>query len=349
MTKWFKSALLMISATVLILSGCGAKSDSSLKEVMTNSYAKTADMKSYAFEASIGLEDLQLSPTVLADPAAAGIVDMLKSAKLDIAGVATQEPLKAEMKMTVEIPGDLALKFEIPMIMSEDKLYVKIPSLPMLPLPAELAGKYLLIDTKALAEQSGQDISKMMDTATAEKLGNAVMKEVLSKYDEKTYFTKLAAADANLPEDVKAKQVVKFAVTKDNFDSAATTLVKDVLPAVLDIVSQEEYRSYLEIEQADIDELKAELSADNGEFKTGLEELKKSLTVNEISVTTAIDKDQFPVFSRYLFDLDMNDNGEQMKLKLNITNKMFNINGEQKFSDIPTDTVPFEQLMGGLE
>ncbi|MGZ9586676.1 DUF6612 family protein [Paenibacillus marinisediminis] len=347
--KWMKGALAMMLASVLVVTGCGAKQSS--KEAVESAFNKSLEMKSYAFTSSVAVDDLQLSGESFAGEDIGAMLTMFKNAKLDISGAIQQEPMQADMKLGVEIPGDMALKFELPMMMAQDKLYVKVPNIPMLPMPAEMVDKFIELDMKQLAEESGQDISFMTNMETTRKFSSEFFSSVVSKFDEKTYFKDIAVKDAGLPEDVKAKQVVKFAVTKDNFDQAATTFVKDALPALLDLMSKEEYRSYFQLEQADIDTLKSELTQADSDIKQGLDELKQTLTVNELSMTTGIDKDGYPVYQKLVIDIDANDAGDNIKLKLNFTNKMSNINGEQKFSSVPTDVITMDQLgemMGGF-
>lgn len=345
-TRWMKSAIAMLLVMMLVVTGCGAKEGP--KQAAVNAFTKSLEVNSYAFQASVNLEELELSGDEFADPTAAGILEMIKSAKLDVSGMVQQEPLQMEMKLGVEIPGDMAIKFELPIIMTDTKMYIKVPNIPMLGLPETVVGKHLEFDLEELAEQGGQSVSAMTDIQTAQKFSNEFFTEVVSKFDEKLYFSDVAAKDAGLPEGVDAKQVVKFTVTKDNFDQAATTLVKDALPALLDLMSKEEYRTYFEMEQAEIDELKKELTDSNSTLKEDLEELKKTLTVNELSILTAINKDGYPTYQKFIVDVNANDEGTDMKLKLNVSTIMSNINGTQEFSPIPTDTLTEEEFESAL-
>lgn len=345
-TRWMKSAVALLLVMILIVTGCGAKE--SPKQAAVDAFAKSMEVQSYAFQASVNLDELELSGDEFADPSATAILDMVKNAKLDVTGLMQQEPLQMEMKLGVEIPGDMAIKFELPMIMTETKMFMKVPNIPMLGLPETVVGKYLEFDLAELAEQSGQSLSSMADMEIAQKFGNEFFAEVVSKFDEKLYFSDVAVKDAGLPEGVDAKQVVKFSVTKDNFDQAATTIVKDALPALLDLMSKEEYRTFFEVEQADIDELKQQLTDSNGTLQADLEELKEILTVNELSMITAIDKDSYPVYQKFVIDLNVAEAGSEMKLKLNVATTMSNINGQQEFSPIPTDTLTEEELESAL-
>lgn len=344
--KWLKGSLAMLLAFVLVLTGCGAKE--SPKNALEGAYLKTAEMKSYAFKSSITVNDLQMSGAELSDPNVAMVINMLKNAELTIDGVAQLDPMQVEATLNVALKGDMAFSFSLPMVITPDKMYYKIPNIPMLGLPAEVVDKYLVLDMKELAEQTGEEIPTI-DVVKTQKFSNEFLKEVMSKFDEKLYFTDIAVKDAGLPEGVEAKQVVKVAITKDNFDQAVTTIVKDALPALIDLMSKDEYKELFQLDQADLDQMKSELTTTDSELKEGLEEMKKSLTVNELSLTTAINKDGFPVHQNIVGNVDFKDETDQMKIVVHMNTTTSNINEKAEFKiGIPTDTITMEQLQESI-
>lgn len=340
--KWLTGSLAVLLAFVLVLTGCGAKETP--KNALEGAFIKSTEMKSYAFKSSITVNDLQMDGADLGDPSVAMVINMLKNAELTIDGVAQLDPMQVEATLNVALKGDMAFSFSLPMVITPDKMYYKIPNIPMLGIPADIVDKYLVLDMKELAEQAGEPIPTV-DVVKTQKFSNEFLKEVLGKFDEKTYFSEIAVKDANLPEGVEAKQVVKVAITKDNFDQAVTTIVKDALPALIDLMSKDEYKELFQIDQADLDQLKSEMTATDSELKEGLEEIKKSLTVNELSMTTAINKDGFPVYQTIIGNVDFKDETDQMKLVVHVNTTTSNINEKAEFKiGIPTDTITMEQL-----
>lgn len=194
--------------------------------------------------------------------------------------------------------------------------------------------------------------------AKMQKLSNEVVSTLLAEYDEEKYFTDIKPKDAALPEDVKAKQVVQFQVTNDNVKEALTILVNNALPKIIDIVGKEEYKTMLQIDEADLAKAKEELqsSETRAEVDKGLADLNKYLTINQFKLDTAIDKDSFPVYQNLLMDIIVKDpeQGTNVSLSLTGSNQYSKVNEKQTFTiGIPQgdDVVTMEELQqqfGGM-
>ena len=59
--------------------------------------------------------------------------------------------------MASSLKGDMGMTFNIPMVMTAEKLYVKVPNIPFFPIPENVVGKFLELDLKELAEQEGTE------------------------------------------------------------------------------------------------------------------------------------------------------------------------------------------------
>lgn len=345
MKRGLKGALALIFALALIITGCGAKS--SPKELIEGSLGKSFDMKSYAFNTSIKLEDLQVDNGAAMDPNAQMVLNMMKNAELSVNGVVQQEPMKMEANLEISLKGDMEMKFSLPLTMDENKMWVKIPNIPMLAgqIPDELIGKTIEIDLKKMAEQSGQELPSAKDMKAMQNLSNDMFKAFLGKFDEKTYFSTVEKKDAGLPESVDAKQIVKFNVTNENLEQFITTFAKEALPALADVMGKEEYSKLLQIEKSEIEKMKQEMKADDSELKKGIEEAKKSLKINELSVTTAINKDQYPAYQVIVANLDVaGDDGVKSKIAARVTTELSKINEKVEFKPVPSDVLTMEQL-----
>lgn len=213
------------------------------------------------------------------------------------------------------------------------------------------------LDLKELAEQEGTEWNPdAMDAAKTQKLSNEVMDAVLSEYDQAKFFKNLDTKDAQLPEGVDAKQVVQFSVNNDNVKEAVTVLVTKAMPKVLDILSKEEYREMLQMDQADIDKAKEDLKiteADQAEMAKDLDKLKDVLTINQFNIDFALDKNDFPVYQKMVADVLIKPEGTKDEVKLAFTgsNTYTKINEKAAFKiNIPTgdDVITmqeFEELM----
>ncbi|WP_339322890.1 DUF6612 family protein [Paenibacillus sp. FSL W8-0194] len=358
MNKKFAVLMLtLIMSLTLVLAGCST-SKQDPKDAMKSATGNAMKMTSYEMKSKVVIKDLQVSTKETADnEAASQVMSMLKNAELTIDGVYQNDPMQTEMTMGINLKGDMSMSFSIPMVMTKEKLYVKIPSIPMLPLPEDVVNKYLVLDMKELAEQGGTTFNPdSLDQKKAQQLSNEVLNTLFEEYDGKKYFKDINTKDANLPEGVEAKQVVQFSVTDENVKEAAEIFVNKALPKILDIIAKDEYREMVGVTKEEIEEAKKDLtSANKDEVSKGLNELKNYLKINQFNINTAIDKKDFPSYQNAAINVEMNDpeTKENMKLSMELTNQYSKINDKQTFKiGIPKegDIITMEQLqekMGG--
>ncbi|AIQ26856.1 MULTISPECIES: DUF6612 family protein [Paenibacillus] len=349
--KWGLSAAALLLTAAVILPGCAKKE--APKEALSAAANKVAAMTSYEMKTKLTVNDLTIDTgTSEADATTGQILSMLKNAELTVDGVYQAEPMQTELTMVLNLKGDMAMSFTVPMVMTAEKLYVKVPSIPFLPLPETIVGKFVEVDLKELAEQEGAEFNpSAMDTQKVQKLSNEVMNTLLGEYDEEKYFNEIKPKEAGLPEGVEAKQVVQFQVTNDNVKEALTILVNNALPKIIDILGKDEYKELLKIDAADLAKAKEELQSSEAraEFDKDLAELNTHLTINQFHLNTAINDDNFPVYQDMLMDIKVNDpeQGENVALSMTASNQYSKINEKQTFQiGIPQgeDVITLEEL-----
>lgn len=358
MTKRMGALLLTLLLTVsLALTACSSKQEP--KEALKTAAANASKLTSYEMSSNFTINELSYKPADESqqDPTMTQFMSMLKDAQFNVTGVYQSEPMQTEMTVSLELKGDMGMTFTIPMVMTAEKLYVKVPSIPFFPIPETVVGKFLELDLKELAEQEGTEWNPdAMDAAKTQKLSNEVMDAVLGEYDQDKFFKNVDVKDAQLPEGVDAKQVVQFSVNNDNVKEAVTVLVTKALPKVLDILSKEEYRDMLQLDQADIDQAKEDLNiteADQTEMSKDLDQLKETLTINKFNIDFALDKQDFPVYQKIAADLLIKpvDTKDEVKLAFTGSNTYTKINEKAAFKiNIPTGEnvitmQEFEELM----
>lgn len=357
--KWGLSAAALLLTAAVILPGCGSKQEAP-KEALKSAATKAATMSSYELQSKFAINDLTIETAN--DESAAmttQVLSMLKNADITVDGVYQAEPRQTELTLVLNLKGDMSMSFNVPMVMTAEKLYVKIPSIPFVPLPETIINKFVEVDLKALAEQEGAEFNPdALDSEKMRKFSTEVMDTVLAEYDEGKYFKEISLKDANLPEGVEAKQVVQFQVTNDNVKEALTILVNNALPKIFDILSKEEYKDMLQINAEDLAEAKKEITSSDAraEFDKGLADLDKYLTINQFHYNTAVNKDGFPVYQDILMDLKVNDpeDGTNVAFSVNGTGQFSKINDKPDFKiGIPQgdDVITMDQLeeqFGGL-
>ena len=336
----------LILTALVVLAGCSSAEPP--KEAIQQALGKSMEMKSYSFKGSLAINELDLPAEMLEgmDPS---MLDMVKNASLNVTGAYQEDPMKMEMKLELALKGDMAFNLHIPMVITQDKMWVKIPDIPMLPL-GEASGKFIEIDMKQLAEEQGVEVPDL-DIQKQRKMVEDMTGILFKHFEEKDYFAEVKKEDmTSLPTDVKPDQIVKFFVTQETFEPMVMTLIDKVAPEVIDlIIANQEYMDTMQLTKEDLEEAKKELAeGDRGELRAGLDEFKEAVKVNELSLTTAIEGD-LPVYQEAKVNLDVTNEGQTAKIGLTFTSQYSNINKDVKFEiEIPEDTMTIDELMGAF-
>lgn len=338
--------MLMIIVALALL-GCSTKEP---KEAVTQAFANSMLMKSYTFTGSMKLNELTVPTEALDnDPTSLAIMDTLRGAEISISGAYQEDPMRLEMTLDLALQGDFSMNLSVPMIMTEDTMYIKIPTIPMVPMEG-IAGKFIEVDLNELSELAEEETMTPMPELNVEsvrKMTQDFAGVLLKHYEEGVYFT--AASEEELkakPEGLSADQIVKFAVTEDNLDDFVTKLIQQVAPEILELIAtSEDYKAMFQLTDADIEAAQAELAQIEGdELQAGLDEMKEAMTVNEINTIAAI-KDDYIRYQEVNVNVDIMNEGQTMTLGFFTTSAYDNINQDVEFQlDIPTDAIPLEEL-----
>jgi hypothetical protein len=344
------SILLTVS---IVLSGC--TKEKSPKEALQSSMSKSSEMKSYNFKGSLKFEDINFPQEGVDANQAAAVINTLKSAELSWTGAYTVDPMLMEINLQLALKGDLAITFNVPIVMTSDKVWVKIPNIPMLPIPENVVGKFVELDLKKLAEQSGQTLPTM-DVAKSQKFFNDILEIVFKHVEEKDYMTAVKVKDAGLPEGVDVNQVVQFHMDQTQIEPFVNTIIDKIAPEVLDLLSKnEEYRNLLQLKQEDLDAAKKALGeVKAGEVSKGLADMKKELKSFDIKANIGFDKKEFPVYTDATIKAAIESATMTGSIGLKVVSQTTGINSDVKFEiGIPKgdDVITLEKLqeqLGGM-
>jgi len=343
--KWFQRlTAACLVAVLLVIVGCSA--NQSPKEAMLKAMTNVAEANSYGMKMTMTLDELEL-------PVGTGVeeelgdytafVDMLKDASITIDAVYQKDPMRTDVMLELATAGSVEFKIKVPMIITDQIAYIKMPEIPMFPLPDTITGKFIELDLAEMTE--GQQVNMEQQS----KLGNDMLAVLMKHFDEKEYFSELKAADAGLPEGVKADQVIRVEVNNENFESTLNIVINKVIPEVIELLlADEESLKLMQLEKQDVESFKTDFEANKEEMKT---ELLSLLKVNELSLTGAI-QDKNLVYQDMTFNVEVADEatGEAAKLGFGIDIIYSDINKTPKFeNEIPTDTITIDQLMQLLQ
>lgn len=343
-TLTFATAVLLILG--LVLAGCGnqAANQKTAQEVLTEAFKKSAEVTSSKYEGSMKL-NLQLPDSALEDPEAAMVLDMLNSAELTFRGTSQIDPMTAELFLTARITGDTEIAINLSMLVTDEKMWIKIPNTPFLPLPDELVDKYVELDFEELGAMAGEEFAFDPELqARYQQLGSEIAEIFLGAFEDDQYFAIVSKEDAGLPSDVDADQVVKFELTNENLRPFFEALV-DVLPDVLAKLAEiEEFDST----RAELEDLKAQLEADKDEIFADWDQVEETLSINELKVITAVNKEGFITYTDVKVNIDVTADGETGTFGFDINMKQSEINKNPAFEisePSADDVIPLEDLI----
>lgn len=352
--KFLKSGLLAaLSLFVLVTAGCSTSKPP--KEAMADAFIKLQAAESLKFTGNFTLDDIAIPQDKLGDKAAAAttnmVIQLLKGATIKFHGAMQKEPQRAELVMDIAFgSADMKVNLSMPLIITKDKVWLKVPQIPGISLPETIAGKFIEIDINKLKEEQ-KSATALLNTESAQKLGQDMIKAVLDNFDEKTYFSEPKAEDVKgLPEGYKGDTFVRFSVNQQNFDQTLTTVIDKVAPQIIDLLlKNEEYMKALQLKKEDLESAKKDLADKNeGETQAVVDDLRKNLKINELSITGGIE-DDYMTFEDLRVNLDLTDPENPMKLAAHFTMSYNSINDPVKFEyELPKDAVPVDQLQSML-
>lgn len=344
------SLVAILLAFAVVLSGC-TKDKAAPKDALQASLTSTSELDSYAFEGSLKFTDFDLNLAEMTEEDTM-TMNMFKNASISWKGAYQKDPMLVEVELNLELKGDLAINFSIPIIASEKKLWVKVPNIPMAPVPEEYVGKFLELDLDQLAAEAGQDVPTM-DTETSQQFVEDLIKIVFKHLDEKDFLSSVKAKDAGIPDGANVKEVVQIHFEKADIEPVLKTVIEKIAPEVLDLLEKnEKYRNLAGLTQDEITSAKDALKeADTGELHDGLAEMDKELTKLDFKVNYGMDKNNYPVYTDGTVSAAFDVDGNAGSFALKIVSQLSDVNKKVEFAygePDASEVIPFEEAFGDL-
>ncbi|MDN4494493.1 hypothetical protein [Ureibacillus aquaedulcis] len=320
---------------------------STITELLKDVYANEQELDSYKFDGNINL-GLILPETEEVEPELAMIFEMLKDIQIDISGAYKKDPMQLEANIDLTLKGDIETKFTMPMVMTQEKMWVKLPDSPLLPLPKELKGKFIEYDLAELAELSGQPASTL-DYDLQMKLNAEIMNLVVELFG-KDFYKEVDPSTVTIPEGVEADKVIKFELTNETIKPFIDTVLNDMLPKFVELLDNPEYLETLGLTAEDIKLLKEAYAAQEEiNVDEVVAEFNKFLKINQLDEIIVITEDNYISYGKGTVDVTVIvEEEEAFTFKLSSIKTKSNVNEEFDFSiGIPSGeyVLPFEKLL----
>ncbi|WP_168121326.1 hypothetical protein [Paenibacillus sp. HB172176] len=347
----FRYALLsFLILTMMMMAACTSDSNPP-KAALMNAIAKTMDADSYEMSFTMNIHELDIGNAADKEVAggltAASLTSMLKDATIEANAVYQKEPMRTDLDLQITLPSLLDMKLNVPMIMTQDMLYVKLTNIPLLQLPEEMADQYVRIDLNELSQEQGGE--KAMDLQKDQRMLQDSLKTLLDGFDEKTYFSTVKTADAELPQDLKVNQVISFSIKEDNYGQSVETLVNTVLPELLDILlANKDNLAAFNMDTAKLEQTKADWETNRDAMS---DKLLNHLTLDTMNFTGAI-RDDYLVYESGELAMQADDtiSGGEMKLSFSFSGQYSKLDEAVIFKEeLPADTVALDELTALLK
>ncbi len=328
-----------------------------LAELLKEAYANELALESYDFEGNMemGLK-LPASFTEI-DPELEMVAGVMEDISIEIKnGTYQADPMMMEMDLAVTLGGDVNVTLNMPIIMTETKMWIKLPNSPFMPLPEELEGKFMEFDMETLAELEGQDPTGVMVNLDLQtEMALAVYNLFFDHFTDGFYdYADLNAID--YPNSIDAKHVVKFELTNEKLEEFLTTFVEGFMPGMVELMADPEYADLFGMTPEDAELIEAELEVIQAELTTLFNELDNVLDIKAFEEYIVINQDHIIAHNKLNLDLDFTLEGEVIGLKLNSNQGKSRINEEPIFTygtPDAADVILFEEWllesMEGLE
>ncbi|MFS1510925.1 hypothetical protein VQL36_00590 [Chengkuizengella sp. SCS-71B] len=328
--KIFLIATTMLLMFTVVLSGCGEKPGP--KDLLKDASEKSLEMKSYSFDGNVKLSLNIPEEAMAAAPEMAMFAGMFQDINMNMTGVYQQDPMKMEMVMDLEIPGDMSFNISLPMIMEEERMLIKVPSIPFVPMPQEVTGKFIEIDYNELAEMSEGEVTPFNygDLQKQNELIMEISQIMFKHFDEEEYFT--LVEDADLPEGTDVKKAVEIKITDEKFEKAMLTFMDDALPEILDLLADPKWSEVTQIESTDLEQIREELANGKSEFVAFLEDEQNTLKVNDFSFLNGINDDNYISYQALKMDVDAITDGQAVNIVVDMSLGMDQINENPEFT-----------------
>lgn len=336
---------IMILVLAVALSGCSAGKSS--KTLLQDALKNTMEASSYRLSMSMQVEELELPQAGSVGFTPISMAGIMKDAIINIDAVYDKEAGRTDMNLELVLPGMMEMKLELPVITTQDSLYIKLPAIPLLPIiPQNVSDHYIKMDLDELAKQQGEGAK--IDVEAQQLLGQEISAVALKHFDEKNYFSELKLEEAELPEGLKADRIVKFAVTEENYPQTVETLVNKVLPEIIDLLlANASLLETVQVDQEQLEQYKNELQNNKTEL---LNVLQNEVKLNALEFTGAT-QGKYLVYQqgRLAIDASNSEIGHSMKFAMSFTGQYSDIGKDVEFDgELPAETLTFEEAMSSI-
>lgn len=338
----FRPAENVTRAQFLIMLGRAIDGKESIANLLREIYANEQLLSSYDMEANLYFS-LDL-PQLFDDEEELefGMISQLfEDIQIDLKGSYQKDPMlmEAVVDVTMQIEPQVKTTLSIPLVISTDKVWMKMPQIPGVDLPEQFKDKYIEIDLNDFQEQAPIDLDTQIEFAQA-------VQNIFIYHFADDYYRVIEKGEYEVSEGIDAKKIIKFNLENEDLTSFVETLLTGFLPEFFDIVQQPEYANILGLTDEELKQVSDELNKISGNIDEIVSTVDNLLNINVFEEYIVINEDNIIVNDVLDFDVDFTIEDQVMGIVLKSNQTKKNINGNVTIN-IPSkdEIVSFEELL----
>ncbi|MCG7336871.1 S-layer homology domain-containing protein [Sporosarcina sp. ACRSM] len=300
----------------------------SVSALLKKAYANEQTIDAYEFDGNVKF-GLTL-PETLNSPETGMIMDMLKDIKIDVTGAYQKDPMMLEANVALTLSGDMQTTISMPIVMTEDTMWFKLPNTPLAPLPEELVGKYIEFDLKELQELEGQPAGSL-DIDLQTELALAINQLFVDQFAD-DFYNAVESDALTVPNEIDVKQVVKFELTNESLQPFVERLMTGFLPQFFELVQDPQYMDALGLTIEDIQAAQEGIKEISANIEEIVQQINQVVSINTFEQYVVIDQNDFIAYDLMNLDLDITVDEETFGIKISSTQSKSNINGNVPFA-----------------
>ncbi|MBU8881120.1 S-layer homology domain-containing protein [Bacillus sp. FJAT-29790] len=317
----------------------------SVADLLKKAYDNELAIETYAYKGSMNL-GLTLPKSLQNSPEAGMIASMLKDIQVDISGSYQKDPMLMDATVDLTLSGDIKTTISLPMVITKEKMWMKVPQTPFAPLPEELNGKFIEFDMKELQELQGQPIGAL-DIDLQTELALAINHLFLDQFAD-DFYNVVKSDSIKVPSDIHVKHVVKFELTNENLQPFVETLFKGFLPQFFELLQEPKYAKALGMTEESIEMAKEGMAHITSNIDEIVKEINNVLAINKFEEYVVINQDDFIAYNLMDLNLDIKVKEETYGFKLSYDQAKSKINEAVEFQvPIPDEAnvISYKELL----
>jgi len=291
-------ASLVIATGLLITAGCtnATKSNGDVVDAMEN----LINSSSYTFQSNANLH--VTVPDQMMNQEVAPLAAIVDNVDVSIEGIYVKDPQQYELDMNIQTTGDVGFNFHLPVIITKDKLWVKIPSnyAGMFGMNG-VGNKFYEIDLEDGETMAGLE----MTPADAQKLGLQIARIFVDEYNG-TLLKSVNTKEAGL-DGTDVQNLTRLSVANKDIEQVMTIGARKVSPRLLELLTSAEWKDKVDLSESDIADFKENTDVTDEEIEKAASEFDDYIHINNFTSDIGTNKKNEIVYATFSMDVDIVD------------------------------------------